>query len=529
MTRGTSPDHDAPAVPLADGGSPPAAGLADGGQLPPVDSSAGHRFGITGSLRAHAARGTLINTAFLVALSGLGLVRSFVLAALLTRADYGLWGVLAVSIGTLVWLKDVGIGDKYIQQDEEDQEAAFQKAFTLELMLTSGMVVLLAASLPLFALIYDLPELIAPGLVVLVILLAAVLQTPLWVFYRRMQFVRQRMLQAVDPIVATVVSIGLAVAGAGYWALILGPVVGACAAAAAAVWFAPFKLRLRYEKGTLRTYASFSWPLFVASGATVVIAQGAVLTTEGHLGLAAAGAIALASTITSFTDRVDHLISGALYPAICAVKDRTALLQESFVKSNRLALMWAVPFGVGLTLFCSDLVQFGIGEQWRPAVEVLQVYGVSAAISHIGFNWDAYFRARGDTRPMAVASVAAMFTFLATGIPLLFLYGLRGFAVGVALQGLVHLSFRIHYLRRLFPGFDFARHALRALAPAVPALLAVLVLRAVEPGDRTLGLALGELAFFMGIAAAATWYLESGLLREAVGYVSGRRPAQAGA
>ena len=37
-----------------------------------------------------------------------------------------------MSLGTLVWLKQVGIGDKYIQQDEGDQERAFQKAFTLE-------------------------------------------------------------------------------------------------------------------------------------------------------------------------------------------------------------------------------------------------------------------------------------------------------------------------------------------------------------------------------------------------------------
>ena len=34
------------------------------------------------------------------------------------------------------------------------------------------------------------------------------------------------------------------------------------------------------------------------------------------------------------------------------------------MKSNRLALMWGVPFGVGLTLFAADLVEFGIGEEW---------------------------------------------------------------------------------------------------------------------------------------------------------------------
>jgi O-antigen/teichoic acid export membrane protein len=487
------------------------------------------RLEIGGSLRAHAARGTLINTAFLVGLSLVALVKGFILAGFLSRADYGLWGVLAVSLGTLLWLKQVGIGDKYIQQDEDDQEVAFQRAFTLELFFTGGFVLVLAALLPLFALLYGVPDLIAPGMVILLALVAGIFQAPLWVFYRRMQFARQRTLQAVDPVVGFIVSIAAAAAGAGYWALVVGVVAGACASAVAAVVYSPFKLGLRYQPGTLRSYASFSWPLFVSSGATVVMAQSAVIAAEGHLGLAAVGVLALAANISSFTDRVDQLVTGTLYPAICAVKDRTALLFESFVKSNRLALMWAVPFGAALTLFSSDLVTYGIGERWRPAVVVLQVYGLAAAANHIGFNWDAYFRAQAETRPVAVASAAAMVAFLATGIPLLFAFGLPGFAAGVAVQGLVHLIFRAYYLQRLFRGFAFLRHAARAFLPTLPAAGAVLLLRAVEPSNRTLGLALAELLLYIAVTVAATWRFESRLLREALSYLPGRRAAQAGA
>ena len=35
-------------------------------------------------------------------------------------------------------LKLIGIGDKYIQQDEADQELAFQKAFTLDALTTTA-------------------------------------------------------------------------------------------------------------------------------------------------------------------------------------------------------------------------------------------------------------------------------------------------------------------------------------------------------------------------------------------------------
>jgi PST family polysaccharide transporter len=510
----------------------PTAVPADGSreQVPaPQSPAAVHRtrFDFSESLRQRAARGTLINTAFMIALGGLGLVRGFVLAGFVSRADYGVWGILVVSLSGVVWLKQVGIGDKYIQQDEEDQEAAFQKAFTLELAFTGAFAVLMAGVVPLISVAYGIPTLLAPGLVIVLAFLASALQSPLWVFYRRMQFARQRLLQAIDPVVGFIVSIALAAAGAGYWAFVIGFCAGVFASAAVAAAFSPFKLRLRYERGTLKGYAGFSWPLFVAGGSSVVMAQSAVFAAQGHLGLAATGVIALAATITGFTDRVDQLVTGTLYPAICAVKDNTALLYESFVKSNRLALMWAVPFGTAITLFCSDLVSFGIGDRWRPAVYVLQVYGLTAAVTHIGFNWTAYFRAQAHTRPIAVAHFAAMVAFLAVGLPLLFAFDLRGFAAGIALQGFVLLGFRAFYLQRLFHGFGFIRHAVRAFLPTVPATAVVLVLRSVETTERTLGMALGELSIYALLTLAATWYFESSLLREAAGYVVGRRPVRA--
>lgn len=476
-------------------------------------------------LREHAAHGTMTNTLFMIGLSVLALARGFILAHFLTRSDYGVWGILAVSLGTLLWLKQVGIGDKYIQQDDPDQEVAFQKAFTLELAFNAIFVVVLAVLLPVFALIYHQWKLIPPGLVILLVLPAGALQAPVWVYYRNMQFVQQRVLQAIDPVVGFVVSIAFAVAGAGYWALAAGVIAGAWSSAIAATVTSPYKLRLRYDTGTLRSYASFSWPLFVANGSSLVIAQAAVIAGNAKLGLAGVGVIALASSITVFTNRVDGLVTGTLYPAICAVRDRLPLLMESFVKSNRLALMWAMPFGIGLSLFCGDLVHFALGEKWRPAVTLLQVYGVNAAIAHIGFNWDAYMRALSRTRPIAVANVASMVTFLVLGLPLLLKYGLSGLAAGVALQTLANLICRAYYLRQLFQGFDYLRHAMRAMLPTVPAVGVVFAMRAIETGHRTFAIAAAELVVYLLVTAVATWVFERRLLREAVGYVLSRPAA----
>jgi O-antigen/teichoic acid export membrane protein len=477
------------------------------------------------SLRERVARGTLVNAGFSIGLSAVGLLKGFVAAAFMSTTDYGVWGLLFVSLSTLTWLKQVGIGDKYIQQEEPDQEDAFQKAFTLELLATGVFTLLLLAAVPVLALITGESKLIAPGIAIALSMPAISLQTPLWIFYRRMNFVRQRSLQAIDPLLGAAVTIGLAAAGAGYWSLVAGLVAGSWSAAAAALLASPYRLALRYDRGTLREYASFSWPLFVAAAAGLVLPQGSMLLGEHVVGLAGVGAIALAVTVAQFAHRVDEVVTGTLYPAICRVRDRTDLLLESFVKSNRLALIWGMPFGVGLALFAPDIVEFGIGDRWEPAVGLIQVFGLMAAADQIGFNWDAYYRARGETRPIAIVSVINGVVFIAVTAPLLIAYELDGYAAGMAILTAVSLGARTFFLARLFDDFGFLRHAIRAAAPVVPAAAAVLCVRLLESGSRSPSMAVAEAVGYLLVVAAATYALERPLIREVLSYLRRGRAA----
>lgn len=215
-------------------------------------------------------------------------------------------------------------------------------------------------------------------------------------------------------------------------------------------------------------------------------------------------------------------ITSTIYPALCAVKERTDLLFESFVKSNRLALMWGLPFGVGLALFAPDLVRFGLGHKWEPAVGLIQVFGLVAASHQIGFNWTAFYRARDNTRPIAIVGVLVTGVFLPLVIPLTSSDGIDGFATAMAISTGVGLLARAYYLVQLFPGFGMARHVLRAVLPTVPATLAVLGIRALESGSRSLAVALTEFVVYVLVTLLATWTFERALLVEIARYVRPR-------
>jgi O-antigen/teichoic acid export membrane protein len=334
-----------------------------------------------------------------------------------------------------------------------------------------------------------------------------------------MDFVKQRTLESISPVVTFVVTVALAVAGLGFWSLVIGTLCGSVSAATVAVVWSPYKLRFRYERGAIREYATFSWPLLFGSASGVITYQVPVTLAARLLGSAAVGAITLASQITQFTKRVDDIVTHALYPAICAVKDRRDLLFESFSKSNRLALLWGFPAGIGAALFAGALVHLVLGRSWDLAVPLIQVLGVSAAVDQIGFNWTAFARARGETRILAVGSAAMLVGTLSVGVPLLLSDGLQGFAFGIAAGTLATLVVRMAYLLRLFPAIGMVRHVARAIAPTILATGAVLAERTALAGGGSTGRTLVEAATFAVVVAAATCVTEGALLRESIGYL----------
>ena len=89
-----------------------------------------------GSLRRHTARGVIINAVFQIGLAVLTMTRRFAVAIFLTPAELGVWGIAIITVMTLFFIKNSSISDKFVQQSEGDQEAAFQKAFTFELSVT---------------------------------------------------------------------------------------------------------------------------------------------------------------------------------------------------------------------------------------------------------------------------------------------------------------------------------------------------------------------------------------------------------
>jgi O-antigen/teichoic acid export membrane protein len=476
-------------------------------------------------LRRRTLRGTIVTAGFLVLIDGLVLVQGLIVTRVLGPSQIGLYGVVSTTVISLIALKRVGVDEAFVQQDEPDQEREFQYAFTLELGLSAAMFLIILALSPLVATVYQDHRLLALMASLAYLPLAFALQSPLWVFFRRMDFRRQRSLQAIQPVVGFVVTVPLAIAsGLGVWSLVVGQVAGYIVAVTAAIWVAPYRLKLRYDRRVTARYLRFSAPILLTVIGAIVIAQGQILAVKLDDGLAAAGYITLAVTLTRYIDRADQIVTATIYPAICAIQGQRQQLEELYLKSNRATLMWVAPYAIGIVLFAPDLVNFVLGASWRPAIVLLQGLAVVGAITQLGFNWFSFFRAHGDTRPPAVEAAAGAAAFLGFAITGLLLDGFDGFVAGRIAAALVALTVRGTYVRRLLPDVRYRHLIGPTLIPITLACAAAIALRlALWGGRRTLLQAIAELVLFGSVYTLTAVRRERSLVAELLGALRGGR------
>jgi len=111
------------------------------------------RFGFpAGELRTRTVRGVALSVGALVLFDGLVLLQGLIVTRLLGPRDIGLYGIVSVTLLSILMLKRLGIDEAFVQQDEAEQESEFQRAFTLELSLSAVFSVVLCLTAPILVL-----------------------------------------------------------------------------------------------------------------------------------------------------------------------------------------------------------------------------------------------------------------------------------------------------------------------------------------------------------------------------------------
>jgi O-antigen/teichoic acid export membrane protein len=414
------------------------------------------------------------------------LVIGVALARILGPAEFGTYAVAFVALMAMLSFNELGVSLAIVRWRQDPAEIA---PTVNALSVASSAVVTVAAVLaaPRFA--AAMGDGSATGCVQvlsLCVLVNGVVATPAALLQREFRQDTRMVVDQVNTWLGAVVSVALALAGAGAVSLVAGRLLGAVVSGLLLLHYSPLPYRLRLDWRFVRPLLVFGLPL-AASSVVVFLVGFLDQLFVGHLlGPVLLGSYVLAFNLSSWPVSVFSQPLRSVAPALFSRLQHEPLrMREDFLRVLRLLAVVALPLCAVLAVSAPELVQLVYGEAWAPAAEVLRLLAVLAALrilSELAYDFLVVLGRSQAILLSQVACIAALVPALWWSTSSFGTQGAAGALVAVALAVSAPL-----YLVQLRQSGLAPRRVLAAALPGV--LLAVLagggsalLLDAVSPG-----------------------------------------------
>lgn len=406
-------------------------------------------------------------------------VSTIVVARLLSPDDYGIVAMAGVFVGLIGLFNEFGLGAAVVALRQLSPAQISSMHSLASLLGIAGFAVTCAVAYPAgrFYASSDVPLVIAVMGVGFAFI--AMRSVPSALLERGLQFKLLALLEGAQAIVTSLVTLGLAYFGAGYWALVWGGVAGHLLVTTVVLISHPVRYA-RPSFASLEEALRFSSHVLVGRISWYVAANSDVFVAGRVLGQSVVGAYSFSTTLANLPlDRITALLSRVMPAFYSSVQSDRSVLRRYLLLLNEGLAFLTFPIGIGVALVAPSFVPLVLGEQWLGVVLPLQVLASWAVLRSIFGLVTPVLFVTGGSRVSMWSGVGCMIFF-----PIAFWIGSRWGAVGIALAlVVVQPIFWIAPYHHIFRALDLSpRELLATLRPAAlcTAAMALAVL-AVRP------------------------------------------------
>lgn len=412
------------------------------------------------SLREHAAKGGKWTAVSAIAGVGLQMALLVVLGRLLDPADFGLMAMMMVVIGLANAIADFGLGNFLVQADQLCQRVLNKLLLTvlvLSLALT-GMAVFSADAVADY---FKQPELsvLLPWLSIGIVF-STVSQLLLAFLQRSFAFKAIAIGEIISAAFSLLVTIALAMAGHGIWALVFGQL--AAGASRLLVFFPQFEM-LRRELpiglgGPLHKVGGFA--LF-QTGERVLNYVGWNLDKlilgrfVGDMGLGIYS-VAYQLMLKPFSI-LNPIFTRVALPLFSSIKNDDARLIQGYLQTLRVIALLSFPVYLGISIAAPGIILLMMGHKWEASAPVLSVLSVLGMFFSIGNPIGTLILAKGKPQLAFFLNLVSLLVY-AVAFAIGAQFGVLGVAWAFLLAGGVLLYPLEFVLRYLLVGMSVAQY-----------------------------------------------------------------------
>jgi PST family polysaccharide transporter len=367
-------------------------------------------------------------------------VTTLVLARLLAPADFGL---VAGGLAVLAYLEvvlDLGVGQALVYERETGITRRVQTAFTVNVAVAAVLTALAVASAPAIAAFLRTPDAADLYRVLSLSLLVRGLgQVQTAVLQRDLDFRRRTAVDIARAVVRAGLSIPMAFAGLGAWALVWGVVGGELTSSIVAWRLTRFRPSLALDRAALRPLLGFGVTILTTRLVAEVSGNADYLIVGRRLGPTELGYYSVAWRLPELLiDSVLWVFSSVAFPVYTHARDRgAAAFKQAMLRALRLVTLFSFPVGVGLAVVSRDAILVLFSERWMPAAPIMALVALTMAILSVGY-------ASGDLYPAMGRPGLLLRLDLALAVPIVTAFWFTA-PYGITAVALVHLAVTLGY------------------------------------------------------------------------------------
>lgn len=388
------------------------------------------------SLRARLLSGAKWSVALRVVTQTYRWVITLVMVRLLTPEDYGLNAMLEAPIEILALVGTLGIDAALIRYGVRDRER-LAAAFGWLLVVHGILFFALFVGAPWIAAYFNAPPLeLLVQVAAVVFILAPFRVLPNALLDMNLDFKLKAQVELKATLIASLVGLGLAMAGAGVWALVAVSLLTACLTAGLLMWYRPWFVIPTLKRDN--TAPLLSYGLTILSGALITLIAGkAIHVLAGpKLGPEILGVFAVASLLSYLPiSKAMPILQQILYPTYVKLANDATLVKRYVLHAFELSFLAILPLAIGIAAVSEPLVETLFGPRWQSAALPLALLSLLAPLRLVSLLSHAPLNATGHARSVASLSILNLL-ILAGGALIVAPYGLNGLVVLAACASL---------------------------------------------------------------------------------------------
>ncbi|CAN5594484.1 lipopolysaccharide biosynthesis protein [soil metagenome] len=314
------------------------------------------------------------------------LITFTILGRLLDASDFGLIALGTAFIALSNILTDSGLSTSLVQRDELTEEH-INAAFFMNLGLSLGAMLVLCASSPLIARLFDTPAL--QNVVIVqsfAILLAAFTETPAALLERDFKFKALALRRIVGGSISGTCAVILALSGFGVWSLVAQPIIFGVISIATLWASTPWRPSFRISRESVRELWGVGSNILGLKVVTFVSMQGDQFLVGAVAGNTALGYYYFATRIITLASEmlstVFSMVSLTVFSRLQNDRERLLSWLYRFVSGSSIV---SIPIFFMAAATAPVFIPLVFGNQWEPAVRLIQILSLLGSINSIAY------------------------------------------------------------------------------------------------------------------------------------------------